>query len=312
MAALHVESHGSGAPLVMLHGWGMHGGIWGGVVDQLAQHCRVLCVDLPGHGYSALPSPDGRGAGVTNDLAVVVGQPSQMASSSISEGAHDEKSAPNLGQSLTLALSRREREPDRQLLLDAIVEQLSAQFDEPLNVCGWSLGGKVALRWAQLHPAQVEKLVLVASTPCFVQRDDWQCAMAGAVLQEFAHALTLHFQLTLQRFLALQMRGSEAERAVLLELRARMFSRGEPDVASLQAGLQILRDTDLRMMLPQLAQAALVIAGERDSLIPAAASAYLAQQMPDARLVSIAGAAHAPFLSHADIFVEQITSFLHE
>ena len=37
-----------------------------------------------------LPSPaGGRGAGVTNDLAVVVGQPSQMASSSIREGSID-------------------------------------------------------------------------------------------------------------------------------------------------------------------------------------------------------------------------------
>ncbi|NOT98045.1 MAG: matrixin family metalloprotease, partial [Sideroxydans sp.] len=36
---------------------------------------------------SLLPSPTGRGTEVTNDLAGVVGQPSQMASSSISEGA---------------------------------------------------------------------------------------------------------------------------------------------------------------------------------------------------------------------------------
>ena len=288
---LHVDSFGSGAPLVMLHGWGMHGGIWGDVVDQLAQHYRVHCVDLPGHGFSVLPSPVGRGAG--------------------GEGAPDEKGAQNLRRPLTLTLSRKEREPDQQFSLDSIVEELSAQFDEPLSVCGWSLGGQVALRWAQLHPAQVDKLVLVASTPCFVQRDDWPYAMARGVLQEFAHALTQHFQLTLHRFLALQLRGSEAERAVLLDLRARMFSRGEPDAASLHGGLRILRDTDLRLMLPQLAQAALVIAGERDGLVPAAAAAYLAQQLPDARLVSIAGAAHVPFLTHPAIFVEQITNFMY-
>ncbi len=50
-----------------------------------------------------LPSPPGRGVGVTNDLAVVVGQPSQMASSSIREGAGPTKST------LSLALSTGER-----------------------------------------------------------------------------------------------------------------------------------------------------------------------------------------------------------
>ena len=65
MADLHVDSYGSGTPLVMLHGWGMHGGMWGSAVTKLAQHYRVHCVDLPGHGYSALPSTaSGKGAGV--------------------------------------------------------------------------------------------------------------------------------------------------------------------------------------------------------------------------------------------------------
>ena len=53
---LHVDSYGSGAPLLLIHGWGMHGGMWGGVAEQLAEHFRVLVVDLPGHGYSAVSS----------------------------------------------------------------------------------------------------------------------------------------------------------------------------------------------------------------------------------------------------------------
>jgi len=38
--------------LVLLHGWAMHSGIWGGLVDDLASEFRVHLVDLPGHGVN--------------------------------------------------------------------------------------------------------------------------------------------------------------------------------------------------------------------------------------------------------------------
>jgi len=51
--SLHVETHGSGPlPLVMLHGWAMHGGVLQPLVDALAEQCTMHVVDLPGHGYS--------------------------------------------------------------------------------------------------------------------------------------------------------------------------------------------------------------------------------------------------------------------
>ena len=52
MADLHVESFGKGASLLLIHGWGMHGGVWDKVAARLAQNFRVLTVDLPGHGLS--------------------------------------------------------------------------------------------------------------------------------------------------------------------------------------------------------------------------------------------------------------------
>ena len=55
---LHVESFGTGPQLVMLHGWGMHSGVWGRFAQRLAQHYRVTLVDLPGHGRSTtFPMP---------------------------------------------------------------------------------------------------------------------------------------------------------------------------------------------------------------------------------------------------------------
>ncbi len=259
MTAMHVESHeyagagDSGAPLVLIHGWGMHGGIWDNVVPQLAQRFRVHCVDLPGYGASApLPNYD----------------------------------------------------------LDGLVQALSAQFDEPLIACGWSLGGQVALHWAQLHPAQVKKIVLVASTPCFAERDDWLFGMAQATLQQFAAELERDDAATLRRFLALQVHGSENERELLLMLRECLFSRGEPDLAALRGGLEILRNADLRAELPAIRQPALVIAGEHDKLTPPEASSYLAQALPNACVKEIAGAAHTPFLSHPQIFLQHINEFM--
>jgi pimeloyl-[acyl-carrier protein] methyl ester esterase len=275
MAAMHVDSYGSGAPLLLIHGWGMHGGMWGGVAGQLAKHFRVLAVDLPGHGFSA-------GSGECD-----VGSEKQ-------------------GTSHLLPTSH----PPLPAALDSIVDQLSAQFSEPLAVCGWSLGGQIALRWAARHPNQVNRLVLVASTPCFVRSPDWECAMTAEALAEFAAALQQDYALTLRRFLALQVRGSERERELLAELRSALSSRGEPNLDALQAGLAILRDCDLRGVLPDVKQATLVIGGERDTLTPPQASRYLAAQLPDARLAIIAGAAHAPFLSHPDEFMGQLIRFL--
>lgn len=51
---LHCEESGSGADVVLLHGWGMHGGVWRELALGLAQRFRVHVVDLPG--YRASPA----------------------------------------------------------------------------------------------------------------------------------------------------------------------------------------------------------------------------------------------------------------
>ena len=57
-ARLHVETVGSGPPLVLLHGWAMHGGVFAPLVARLRGAYTLHVVDLPGHGLSracALP-----------------------------------------------------------------------------------------------------------------------------------------------------------------------------------------------------------------------------------------------------------------
>ncbi len=51
-ARLHVEVAGSGPPLVLLHGWAMHGGVFAPLVARLRDTHALHVVDLPGHGLS--------------------------------------------------------------------------------------------------------------------------------------------------------------------------------------------------------------------------------------------------------------------
>lgn len=52
MNALHVQTTGEGPPLVLLHGWAMHGGIFAPLVEALRARRTLYVVDLPGHGHS--------------------------------------------------------------------------------------------------------------------------------------------------------------------------------------------------------------------------------------------------------------------
>lgn len=50
--SLRVDVIGNGPPLVLLHGWAMHGGIFAPLVDVLREHRTLYVVDLPGHGHN--------------------------------------------------------------------------------------------------------------------------------------------------------------------------------------------------------------------------------------------------------------------
>ncbi len=54
---IYSERIGHGPDIVMIHGWGLHGGAWGDLPAHLAGRFRVTVVDLPGHGRSPRHTP---------------------------------------------------------------------------------------------------------------------------------------------------------------------------------------------------------------------------------------------------------------
>jgi len=106
------------------------------------------------------------------------------------------------------------------------------------------------------------------------------------------------------------VQGSEEGRAALTTLRKALFARAAPDPSVLSDALHELASADVRADVPAIRASALVIVGERDTLAPPEASTWLARTLPDARLLVVPGAGHAPFLSHAAAFLAAVEPFL--
>lgn len=195
---------------------------------------------------------------------------------------------------------------------ESLADRMARAHPTPCSVLGWSLGGMVALAWAARHPQQVEALILVGTTPVFVNREDWALGLEPEVLDGFAHALMQDPRATLLRFLALQARGGEEARAVVARLREQLLARPLPERATLAAGLELLRKVDLRPWVSAVRCPTLVVHGGHDALCPPQAGRWLAEHLPRARLALHERASHAPFLSHPEWFAATLAAFLGE
>ena len=207
---LHIDVQGRGPALILLHGWGLHGGVF-----------APLC--LPGHGRSShLPVPASLDAWAT-----------------------------------------------------AVLDEVPAGL-----WLGWSLGGLVAQRAAQLAPAQVRGLVSIASSPCFVRHAGWSHGIEPTVLAGFTGHLQQHYAQTVDRFLALDLMTLPGGQQAATDLRDALLAVGRPSDAALATGGQLLLHSDLRQQLPDLRMPSLWLAGQRDRLVTPAAMAAAASLAP--------------------------------
>ncbi len=191
-----------------------------------------------------------------------------------------------------------------------MADAVAAAMPPRSHLLGWSLGSLVAQDLARRHAKRIDRLVLVATTPSFLQRDDWPHAVEPTVLADFGRRLSNNYAATIKSFLALQVLNTPNVRDAVNTLQRAITSRGTPNLAALAAALDILRTTDLREHAATLSQAALVIQGDHDALTPEPAACWLAEQMSNARYAMIPHAAHAPFMSHRDEFMCELDAFL--
>ncbi len=249
----HVEVVGQGQPLVMIHGWGMHSGVWHPLVKRLAQHYILYLVDLPGMGNSR---------------------------------------------------------PIEPYHLHALADEVAQVIPGVSDVLGWSLGGLVAQRIALNQPDRIRRLILVSSTPRFVSGPDWKAGVDPANFNAFAENVNHDYKHAILQFLTLQCMKSDDRRSTIKQLRQIFETKPTPTQSTLQRALHIFLESDLREEIPNIRKPTLLIHGDRDTITPVQAAHWMMQQLPSGFLRVISGAAHAPFLSHSDQFIETLNQFL--
>ena len=192
-----------------------------------------------------------------------------------------------------------------------LVEMLGRAADGGV-LAGWSLGGLLGLRLAMERPEGLKGLILIAATPCFTQRPHWPHGVPDALVRQLADELEDGPEQVLNRFLALEVHGSEHAAADLKLLRQIAFEHGLPRRDALVRGLELLQRWDLSDRLEAVQLPVLLIGGRRDRLVSFEALEATACRLPQARLLRVPGAAHAPFLTDASAVAEGMQRFIQE
>ena len=180
---------------------------------------------------------------------------------------------------------------------DDFKSSLFCQLPSTFALAGWSLGGLVATRLALEETHRVTHLINIASSPCFVQVDEWP-GVAKASLGLFCERLERTPNQVLQEFMALQFPGNKAS----------VFAA--PTVAGLQMGLEWLSTWDLRRELVNIKIPVLYLFGRLDAIVPGKTMKVMQALYPNFQYVMFGRAAHTLFLSHQEMFLSELNRFL--
>jgi len=183
--------------------------------------------------------------------------------------------------------------------VDSIVDCIINEVPSGAVLVGWSLGGLIAIRVAKRISTELNMLVLMASTPCFIEKKDWPHGVNKAQLLETENRLNDDCASAIQAFISETALGDITPQSTIKNLRE-ITNGNLPDSSVLKCGLKILNELDLRADLKNLDCRLAMILGVNDHLVANSTGAATQSISPLISLINIDHAGHAPFISQCE------------
>lgn len=202
--------------------------------------------------------------------------------------------------------------PNAYYDLPFVAEQVAAVMPAQSHVLGWGLGGLVGLHLAAQWPQRVLSLATFGTSPKFTAAADWPAAMPADILAKFLEVLAEDQEGTLIRYLALNCKGSANQQHDIKVMQEILYFCGLPDPRALAGGFEIMLDADLRETLTGLSQPVLMLFGEHDHIVPAAAMVAVQELAPNVQVALLKDVAHVPFISAPELSAHALQDFYAE
>lgn len=193
--------------------------------------------------------------------------------------------------------------------LDQLADDVLSQAPPQAHWMGWSLGSIVAMSAALHQSDQITSLTLVSPTPLFMQIDGWPHGITLPALENLQGRFQSDYSTALKRFLLMQAGTDQVARTNAKATWQRLTESPAPTKATLDAGLEILKNTDLRGKVGGISVPTRIITCQEDRVIPAAAGQALHEIIPQSTLLELPSG-HAPMIQIPSAFVEATTAVL--
>jgi pimeloyl-[acyl-carrier protein] methyl ester esterase len=197
----------------------------------------------------------------------------------------------------------------KEYSLVELADIIQTTVAKPAIYVGWSLGGLVASQLSIRHPNQVLGLVTVASSPQFVERENWP-GIKASVLALFHQQLAQDTTKTISNFLKIQAMGSPHIRQDIKKMRDLVMQHQQPNQQVLDDSLKLLETSNLSAKLKNIQQPFLRLYGKLDGLVPKQVIPFIDELAPNSESYIFEQASHAPFISHQAEFLSVLKAWL--
>ncbi|WP_423064047.1 alpha/beta fold hydrolase [Candidiatus Paracoxiella cheracis] len=191
-------------------------------------------------------------------------------------------------------------------MADAILSHL------PKNAIyiGWSFGGLVTFSIAARYPDRVSQIIGIATTPKFIESDNWEGVPAPgfqAGFEEikklgFNHFFRAHYDFEFAKFYPKPVSYHQ-----LIQL---LDNTPKQELETLLHGIHLCDYTDLRADFQTLQCPIDLLLGENDSAVPLSAHAAIKSLNDNVYLHIIPNAQHMPFWTHPAEFQDKLQNIL--